>query len=616
MASVSELANEVKPKMAATTPAGLRIGGAALPFIQQTMVDKIFERTEAEGRELTLEEVLLLSDVEDVLFELKNGNERLVNFLNEEEILEQLLDYVSNFNQAFSPNALRAKAVTQDEKELVELRIQCIHTSCEILALEGTEASIFTEENIERILHFLFSFVAKEDDTLEFDDERNGVLPSQVSAILQVFIVNNPENVIDYLIEREPKNFVKSFAEGLHQSEVSNLLLSILWLLSPSPAKVKSDGPPSEMRVLAAESFNQWLASGEFVPTIIQVLADPQAPEASGLAGEVLQELIALAGRHVTKGIDTPLIFQQFAAEKSLAVLVPCILELKDPNAFSAGVAVILELLKYEAMAQKKGPSREPSPLWKLIEKDLDKVIDKLKIREPKEKFGFVRLRVLGFCGRLVAQSANPQNIGFIHAMTKLNFWSVILDLFFTFVWNNFVHNVVERILAVALTNPLLREFKLTLLRDLKLVDRLVEGASRTDVGYAGALATVATTIIKSSAGDPQVSQYLDGHEAWQAFVKGPLSVIRTTLETRESTFPPPKDQSEPGSGGGRGRGRGQPPAPGGSGGRGAPMPGATNGLGRGRGSTIQPSGPSAPGGAPSVVAGGRGRGTGRGGPI
>jgi hypothetical protein len=83
------------------------------------------------------------------------------------------------------------------------------------------------------------------------------------------------------------------------------------------------------MRVLAAESFNQWLASGEFVPTIIQVLADPQAPEASGLAGEVLQELIALSGRHVTKGIDTPLIFQQFAAEKSLAVLVPCILELK-----------------------------------------------------------------------------------------------------------------------------------------------------------------------------------------------------------------------------------------------------------------------------------------------
>ncbi len=104
------------------------------------------------------------------------------------------------------------------------------------MALEGTEASIFTEENIERILHFLFSFVVKvrhtsprrvrvrvrfarvcvlvcacacgdlfcstavvleqEDDTLEFDDERNGVLPSQVSAILQVFIVNNPENVL------------------------------------------------------------------------------------------------------------------------------------------------------------------------------------------------------------------------------------------------------------------------------------------------------------------------------------------------------------------------------------------------------------------------------------
>lgn len=122
--------------MAATTPAGLRIGGTPLPFIQrtsppssfqcsfflrlcrlvisvvllelflfflfiyyglfvhlkqssekfiglglgsvETFVEKIFQRAESEGRELTLEEVLLLSEVEDVLFELKNGNPQLV----------------------------------------------------------------------------------------------------------------------------------------------------------------------------------------------------------------------------------------------------------------------------------------------------------------------------------------------------------------------------------------------------------------------------------------------------------------------------------------------------------------------------------------------------------
>lgn len=112
---------------------------------------------------------------------------------------------------------------------------------------------------------------------------------------------NIHQQIIDYLIDRDPVIFVKSFAEGLHQAEVANLLLSILWLLSPSPAKSKSDGPPSgiimiprlysfgsclmpessfaDMRKLAAESFNQWLSGGELVPTVIQVLADSQAPE-------------------------------------------------------------------------------------------------------------------------------------------------------------------------------------------------------------------------------------------------------------------------------------------------------------------------------------------------
>jgi len=461
MSSVSELTNEAKPKGTATTPSGLRIGGTPLPFIQHTMVDKVFERADAESRVLTLEEVLLLSDVEDVLFELKNGNEKLVAFLNQDEELEQLLDYVGNFNEAFSPNMLREKAVTDEEKELIELRIQCIHTSCEILALEATVGSIFTDENIEHILHFLFSFVVKEKDG-EFDEERNGILPPQVSAILQVFVVNNPENVVDYLIEQDPLIFVKSFIEGLHQSEVSNLFLSIIWLLSPSPAKSKNEGSPSEMRVMAAQSFNEWLSSGDFVPAILQALADPQAPEASGFAAEVLQELIALAGRHLSKGIPTPLVFQQLSSDKSLAMAVPCILKLKDANAFSAGVTVILEMLKYEAAIQKKNNTRDPSPMLQLIEKDLDKLVDRLKIKEPNEKFGFVRLRVLGFCGRLVAQAANPQNIGFLHSLTKLEFWKLILELFFTFRWNNFAHNVVERILFVPLTHPLLCDLKLT----------------------------------------------------------------------------------------------------------------------------------------------------------
>ena len=87
-------------------------------------------------------------------------------------------------------------------------------------------------------------------------------------------------------------------------------------------------------------------------------------------------------------------------------------------------------------------------------------------------KFGFLRLRVLGFCGRLIAHSvANPECEPIINRFTELNFWNIVLVsccyslshltmlslpkvLFFSYPWNNFAHNVIERIIGVLMTAP------------------------------------------------------------------------------------------------------------------------------------------------------------------
>ncbi len=56
---------------------------------------------------------------------------------------------------------------------------------------------------------------------------------------LYIFLIGYKQ-VIEYLIETDPTVFVASFIEKLGQSEVLNLLLSIVWLLSPSPSKASS----------------------------------------------------------------------------------------------------------------------------------------------------------------------------------------------------------------------------------------------------------------------------------------------------------------------------------------------------------------------------------------
>jgi uncharacterized membrane protein YgcG len=617
--STSALVSEVKPKATATTPSGLRLGGKVLAPPQASLVDAIFRRAEAAGRELTLEELFLLTEPEDILNEAKGRNKQLLNFLNKEEALEEVLDYAGNFGQPYNPNALRTGAKTEEEKEFAELRIKCIHISCELLALEGTEACIYTDENSQKILLFLFGFVLQNSGY----EEARGVMPPQISAIAQVFVVQNPEKVVNFLIGLDSRQFVSSFVDNLDQSEVSNLLLGVVWLSSPMPSKMKSDAP-NEAKIKAAESFNSWLSSGDLVPRLIGRLCDTKSDEASIHAAEILQEMIAVSARHIPRKLPPPLIFQQFIVEDSLSRVVPAVLGLQTEQVFSAAVTVILELLKYEGLYLKSNPSASPSCVLRLIEQNIEKLIIKLKLKNPKEKFGFLRLRVLGFFGRLIAHAlAYPGGRSVIDTLTRLDFWNIILELFFTFTWNNFAHNVIERVMGVILgAGPEYKELKKQILVDYKLLDRIMEADKLNQEdskdpggrrGYMGALTNLSITVTKCGAQDPELNKLLTDYPGWSEYVGTSLKQAREVLETANSTFPQPKPEGEGRAGrgpssyarGGRGGGGGGPSVVGGgsgpSGGGGGPPPS----LGRGRG--VPPVGSDA-GGSPPV---GRGRGMG-----
>ncbi|KAI9825457.1 MAG: hypothetical protein M1832_001187 [Thelocarpon impressellum] len=121
-----------------------------------------------------------------------------------------------------------------------------------------------------------------------------------------------------------------------------------------------------------------------------------------------------------------------------------------------------------------------------------------------------------------------------------------ILDFFFRFPWNNFLHNVVYDVVQQVFNGPMDRGYNRTLAIDLfdtgRITERIVEGQRRSDkaqaeanmrLGYMGHLTLIAEEVVKFTERHPPEflsKSVLDRvmHADWIDYVE------RTLAETRE----------------------------------------------------------------------------------
>ncbi|KAF9014193.1 SIT4 phosphatase-associated protein-domain-containing protein [Cyathus striatus] len=111
--------------------------------------------------------------------------------------------------------------------------------------------------------------------------------------------------------------------------------------------------------------------------------------------------------------------------------------------------------------------------------------------------------------------------------LLDLNLLSTVLDLFFDFPWNNFLHSAVY--------DGLNRELAISLFRDAKLVQRILDGQKRNDIesskpkgirlGYMGHLTLIAEDVVTALERFPSdlreiLVQYAPQHE-WDQYVSG-----------------------------------------------------------------------------------------------
>ncbi|KIP08741.1 hypothetical protein PHLGIDRAFT_363378, partial [Phlebiopsis gigantea 11061_1 CR5-6] len=121
----------------------------------------------------------------------------------------------------------------------------------------------------------------------------------------------------------------------------------------------------------------------------------------------------------------------------------------------------------------------------------------------------------------------------------EANVASTLLDLFFEFPWNNFIHSVVYDLIHQVLTGRIdtgyNRELTISLFRDARLIHRIIEGSKRNDIessrpkgvrlGYMGHLTLVSEDVIGALEHFPPdlrllVAQYAP-QPAWDEYVSG-----------------------------------------------------------------------------------------------
>lgn len=321
-------------------------------------------------------------------------------------------------------------------------------------------------------------------------------------------------------------NLMDRFLEHLDNASVVELL-----------QKVVSSEPSTEG---AENAHFEWLQSSQLISKLTCKL-DPSldADTHMNAAGALVDMLRVPA---MAKALET---------EEILNSLLKYILANENPkplapnSAMISGLNVVIELLRHSPAIKFEHASNLPLeklPLtYSYILKELEKFKKILNINDSNEKIsttmgeieplGFARLKVLELVS--VLSQSNYQCVD--NVLMEKDMFSLVLDLFFHFRWNNVLHAHVLNMLRRGLEGAN-EDIKQHLLTSARLASRIVEAEreNREAVesgkgvrrGYMGHLVQLATELKKQAAHNKAVDAILEKDEEWKKFRDGFLKHV------------------------------------------------------------------------------------------
>ncbi|CAH1250946.1 PPP6R3 [Branchiostoma lanceolatum] len=505
-----------------------------------------------DKEDVTLTELL---DEDDVLQECKAQNRKLIDFLVRSEVMEELVNLI-----------------TQDPPDDVEekIRYKYPNTACELLTSDVSQINDKLGDD-EALLNKLWSF-------LEAEPPLNPLLASFFSKVMGMLLARKtamPQQdwdqgykMLDFL--RQKEDVVGLLITHLSTSAIMDLLLRLL---------TSVDAPELRTEML------QWLDDQKLIQRLIEVLDPTGDEEKHSNAAQSLCDIIRLSREHMSQlqeqAENDPLLTTMEKQETVEELLNVILNGEKTESALVNGISVLLTLLEFKKPGLQYFWSCSPDGQDQMTPLDAERLaqgvssailgitprlkeLHQLLIEPPKQRpmptsvgtmdppFGNTRLHVCRLMASLLLTNTHQVNI----ELANLGTLDIMLDCFFRYTWNNFLHTQVEQCINTILTNPPSDdspnqegnpEPKHPLINNLlgqsRIIQRILDkweedvqietqGGNRR--GYMGHLTRIANslqTCLEKGPNKDLVKEIFkevpeDYRERWETFVSGSLAEI------------------------------------------------------------------------------------------
>uniref|UniRef100_A0A8C1QY04 Protein phosphatase 6, regulatory subunit 2b n=1 Tax=Cyprinus carpio TaxID=7962 RepID=A0A8C1QY04_CYPCA len=490
-----------------------------------SQIEKLLEK-----EDVTLQELL---DEEDVLQECKAQNQRLLLFLSRDSSMLDLLNLITH-----EPPA--------DREE--RLRYKFANVACELLTCD---VSLINDKvgGDESLLNTLYSF-------LEQTPPLNPLLASFFSKTFGNLITRKTEQVIGFLKKKE--DFIGQVLKHLDTSAMMDLVLRLISSVEP---------------VCLRQEVLTWLNDERLIQRLIELIHPHSDSERQSNASQALCDIIRLSRDQASVLQETSETDPLLTTHELIDVLLKNMFEgEKSEVCIVNGTQVLLTLLETRRPCVEQvidpcsqgleKPYTVNNSILMAIQTHL-KHFHHLLLNPPKkcvmlttmgileEPFGNARLHG----SRLMAALLYTRAPRIHHELCQLNMINLLLDLFFKFSWNNFLHIQVEHCVSAILNQPTTNgkthdspdqiqlETKDTQNSDKSdiLVQRILDAWEENDKtqeaggmrkGYMGHITRIANTVVQNAEREQeqtQISQLIkdlpeDYKARWEQFVNETLT--------------------------------------------------------------------------------------------
>ncbi|XP_078200375.1 serine/threonine-protein phosphatase 6 regulatory subunit 2 isoform X5 [Callithrix jacchus] len=390
-------------------------------------VDKLLDK-----EHVTLQELM---DEDDILQECKAQNQKLLDFLCRQQCMEQLVSLIT-----------QEPPLDMEEK----VRFKYPNTACELLTCDVPQISDRLGGD-ESLLSLLYDF-------LDHEPPLNPLLASFFSKTIGNLIARKTEQVITFLKKKD--KFISLVLKHIGTSALMDLLLRLVSCVEPAGLR---------------QEVLHWLNEEKVIQRLVELIHPSEDEDRQSNAAQTLCDIVRLGrdqGSQLQEALEPdPLLTALESRQDCVEQLLKNMFDGdRTESCLVSGTQVLLTLLETRRIGTEglvdsfsQGLERSytvSSSVLHGIEPRL-KDFHQLLLNPPKKKAILTTIGVLEeplgnarlHGARLMAALLHTNTPSINQELCRLNTMDLLLDLFFKYTWNNFLHFQVELCIAAILSH-------------------------------------------------------------------------------------------------------------------------------------------------------------------